>query len=336
MDSLISRFDEVLKNLDSKDSKDSKKEENELMKLNIYTNKYFLESTAKAIKFETGEIGKYYSSILCLKEIKNAGNDKSLLESFESIKEFISNDYSEIKEYQKNKLCVLQKDHIGTCTCNSHTLLFNNNPNNPNNNNSKIIKKITNIYNTPGNDDYVFKNRSSRLFPIVLSTLDEYCIRNKNKKLKCAIPLKEHATPFMLATAYLDFLVFIVNVKGVEVNDCDYFLFLNKHKEYITTHFKKYNRIMFDLNGNTICPITQHTFEIKDIGDNNRDSRFNPSNNDAQLGHLISRSDSEYTTYGSNITLMSRRGNLLIGEHNFMESVWIDELRKIVDYYSVL
>jgi hypothetical protein len=323
MDSLISRFDQVLKKLDSNDS-------NELMKLNIYTNKYFLESTAKAIKFETGEIGKYYSSILCLKEIKNGGNDKSLQESFEAIKEFVSNEYSEVKEYQKNKLCVLQKDHSGACTCNSHTLLFNNN-----NNNSKIIKKITNIYNTPGNDDYIYKNRSSRLFPIVLSAEDEYSIRNKNKKLKCAIPLKEHATPFMLATAYLDFLIFIVNVKGVEVNECDYSLFLNKHKEYITTHFKKYNRLLFDSNGNTICPITHHVFEIKDIGDNNRDSRFNPSDTDAQLGHLISRSDSEFTTYGSNITLMSRRGNLLIGEHNFMDSVWIEELRKIVSYYSV-
>ena len=40
------------------------------------------------------------------------------------------------------------------------------------------------IYSTPGNDDYVYKNRCSRLYENVLSSFEEKKIRNKNDKKK--------------------------------------------------------------------------------------------------------------------------------------------------------
>lgn len=71
------------------------------------------------------------------------------------------------------------------------------------------------IMESPGADDYVIKNRASRLFPIAISSFYEKKLRNKNVKLKAAIALKEFTTPFCLATAYLDWIVFILNVKDM-------------------------------------------------------------------------------------------------------------------------
>jgi len=293
-------------------------------KINLYTNLKYLNCNLKALEFKKND--KYYSEILCLKEINNNTNQNTLKKSYESIKDHIYNSYPEIKDHYLNKLCVLQKNHHGKCTCNHHNTIFRD---------SKLLKKINkkitnSIYITPGNDDYVFKNRASRLYPIILSSDDEYLIKNKNKKLKCAIPLKEHSTPFMLASAYLDFLVFIINIKDMEhhINiNYEYFQVLQNHKIKLINYFGEHSRKIFDTNGNTMCPITHTTFKIDDLCNIDK---YSPKPTDSQLGHIISRSDDGYTIFGFNIALMSRRGNSIIGEYSLLESLWINELKKII------
>ena len=288
----------------------------------MYSNKYFLECIQKADSFKNSLMGKYYSQLLCLNEISNTKNYE---EDYSRIKEHITDSYSEIMEYSKDKLCTLHKGHTGPCTFSPHLKLFAN---------TKIHNKITSsIYNTPGNDDYVFKNRASRLFPIVLSDSAEKQIRNKNTKLKCAIPLKEHSTPFLLATAYVDFLVLIVNVKGIEINESDYSRVLESHKTFLMGYYFNKSRKIFSDDGYTICPVTFHEFSVNDIADASRDSRFNPQNNDAQLGHIIPRNESQFTIFGTNILLMSRRGNLIIGEYSILSETWINELKGIIANY---
>jgi len=300
------------------------------MKINLYTNNYFNSCKFKSLDFKNNDT--YYSNILCLKNITNKYNDyKSYNKSYENIKDFISNNFSEIIDYSKtsDKLCVLEKNHKGKCNCNPHNLIFKKT-----NESKKIINKIINsIYVTPGNDGYVFKNRASRLYPIILSSEDERIIKNKNKKLKCAIPIKDHSTPFMLATAYFDFLVFILNIKGVDeliikINNQEYLNTINNHKEHLQKLFNNHSRDIFDENGFTICPVIHQQFTLDNII---KIDRFKPSNMDTQLGHIISRNDLGYTIYGGNICLISRKGNLILGENSLLENTWINELKNIVN-----
>jgi len=300
------------------------------MKINLYTNNYFNSCKFKSLDFKNNDT--YYSNILCLKNITNKYNDyKSYNKSYENIKDFISNNFSEIIDYSKtsDKLCVLEKNHKGKCNCNPHNLIFKKT-----NESKKIINKIINsIYVTPGNDGYVFKNRASRLYPIILSSEDERIIKNKNKKLKCAIPIKDHSTPFMLATAYFDFLVFILNIKGVDdliikINNQEYLNTINNHKEHLQKLFNNHSRDIFDDDGFTICPVIHKQFTLDNII---KIDRFKPNNMDTQLGHIISRNDLGYTIYGGNICLISRKGNLILGENSLLENTWINELKNIVN-----
>jgi hypothetical protein len=104
-------------------------------------------------------------------------------------------------------LCVRPNGHRGSCSSTLNHLFKESNP---------IISKLESsirlaIYSTPGNDDYVFKNRASRIFEIALTNDQEKMIRDKKEKKKCAIPVKDRSTPHLLAQAYLDWFVFVMN-----------------------------------------------------------------------------------------------------------------------------
>jgi hypothetical protein len=267
----------------------------------MYSLKRFRECTESSVLFNT-TIGEYYSSIMCLKEIKKNNNNKNILKEYSQISPFITESLEEIKEYQKNRFCVLNKGHEGKCNCNPRILL-----------NKKMNNKLKGVYSTPGNDDYVFKNRASRLFPIILPKEIEYSIKNKNKKLKCAIPLRDHTTPFMLATAYLDILVLLMNVKGsiISTTNKEYLRILDSHKEYLKEYYSSKGLVIFDSEGNTMCPVKEYSFTTKDF---ERDSRFNPEDTDPQIGHVIPRSEKEYTIRGLNLCILTRSGNIAIGD----------------------
>ena len=226
-------------------------------------------------------------------------------------------------------VCVLPKGHTGKC---AHTFnIFKS---------SKLTKQIKTraenaIYSTPGNDDYVFKNRASRLFQFALCDEEGRRIRDKRVKKKCAIPLKDASTPHHLAHAFLDWWVFLYSVPEIrELMKTDELnAYFDKHKAFLVKHFAKFNRKIFDDEGNAICVITRHKLTVRDVADITRDMRKNYSDNDLQMGHNVSRSDAYATIRGCNLLPMTRRGNLVIGEKKFTENEWIEELRSILSPY---
>ena len=294
----------------------------------VYNNEYDNTNPCVYTKFEESvsehEQNVHYKEMMCL---KCSGCGPAPQES-----EHLNNsDKLKHRDNLKN-LCVLPKGHTGKCCKNLDQIFARNG-------NYVIIKnKLTKsidqkIYKTPGNDDYVYKNRSDRLYCNALSGEEEKKIRNKNIKKKCAIPLKDASSPLLLAQSYLDWFTFIINIKGIgqliddniplEIKDM-----LTKHKEYLIDYYS--GRKIFGSHGHTICVITSQICKLEDFADPSRDNRVDIRNTDIQVGHNQPRSDEYVSIRGTNLLPMSRRGNLLIGENIFTENIWMDEISRII------
>lgn len=268
---------------------------------------------------------EFYEGILCLKEIP--------FKITETNSHYIPDEMKPKETVNSYKACVLPKGHAGKCKTNYNRIFKK----------STITTKIKSsvdlaISSTPGNDDYVYKNRASRLYPYCLTCEQEKKIRDKNIKKKCAIPKKDASTPRFIAEAYVDWMTFIVNVHDVHEHiDIDEYIksgikeVIDKLKQHLICFYN--NRRIFDDQGNAICVITQTKINVCDIADINRDNRVNIKDTDIQLGHNISRSDKYVTIKGCNLLPMSRKGNLIIGENVFTENKWIDDLKKILCFY---
>lgn len=359
----------------------------------------------------------YYNNVLCLKSItKNKTIDIDIdiyityYISYFKIKSKVDID-NYINTIRKRmeyvKCCVLPKNHTGKCEINYEKIFVNKKylykiknmfetkynisiDNSIIEHKLKIIDKLNNsinlaIFNTPGNDDYIFKNRSNRLYPIILSKEDERILRDKNEKKKLAIPIKDASSPILLSQAYLDWLTFVLNIQDIKhdyqnLNIDDFMLDLDKiHSTYnnsncldnsqlynhiimfintlyldksyihynsilnliqlnqsnlIKYYHDTYQRKIFDDNNlNTICVITKIKLSIKDFVDIDRDNRIIINNNDVQLGHNLSRRDEYVSIRGLNLLPMTRRGNLLLGDYNFVDNDWIEELKTILSNY---
>ena len=229
--------------------------------------------------------------------------------------------------------CVLPIGHSGKCSHNYECLFAKTNVASHLANKSK-----TAIYSTPGNDGYVFKNRASRLFEAAISAPAEKKIRNKAVKLSAAIPLKDASSPIPLAQAYVDSMTFLWNiVDGADLFDQSHPAFasvsdmLAKNK----THLKKVfsGREIFSAAGKTICVVTGEECRVEDFVGVGRDMRVECRDTDVQLGHVDARRDTALSIRGGNLLPMSRRGNLIMGERNFMEDAWVDELRRIINRF---
>lgn len=271
------------------------------------------------------ENNSHYSNLMCLKETKYGPKvqKSSYLDNSEKLR-----NRDELK-----KLCVLPKLHKGPCQYKLNIFTSNKIS-------QKLTKSINNkIYNTPGNDDYVFKNRSSRLFCNVLSKQEEKKIRDKKIKKKCAIPLCDASTPKLLAQAYLDWMTYIINIDGIDsiLNKKysmfnDIFKMIQQNKIYLINEYN--NREVFDKNGHTMCVITKKKCNIEDFSDCERDNRNNIKDSDIQMGHNEPRNYNYVSIRGGNILPQSRRGNLIIGEKIFTKNEWIIELQNIVDLHK--
>jgi hypothetical protein len=277
---------------------------------------------------ETFENNSHYSSIMCMKNTKYGPNHDNTKDVFmASVKKMSGRTGLKVK-------CVLPLGHVGKC-CHKFSTLFK-----PNSFTKKLLSSVdTAIYSTPGNDDYVYKNRSSRLYENVISSIQEKSIRDKKEKKKCAIPLKDASSPILLAQAYLDWMTFIVNIADVgehlnvvEDENKSILLMLTKNKEHLISVYASSNRYIFDEQGNSICVITRSAIKLADVSDPTRDNRVNICDKDIQLGHNP-RTEKYVSIRGENLLPMSRRGNLVIGERVFTENVWIEELKSIVNPY---
>jgi len=309
-----------------------------MSEINIYGSE-FQRCQQCAQEFEDSDKGQYYKSMMCLNDVGSVAPARSttMNNHFSKISPHISNSIEEVVSHQNKNKCVLPKGHTGPCSCTMNVFINNDTS-------SKIKGKVNqSIYCTPGADDHVIKNRDSRLHPIAITRLQERNIKTitQRTRLSCAIPLKEQSTPFMLATAYLDYLTFIMNIEGINehVNNesIHYNLcvnMLNNHKVFLEEHYRTKGRRVFDPEGHTICAVLGRTLSVLDLADPTRDNRTDIRPTDIQMGHILSRCEDCYTIYGTNIVMMTRRGNLIIGEHSFIEDTWINELRGICRHHS--
>lgn len=312
--------------------------DDEPQKYNIYTNEEYLTAQEEARIFETSQQAEHYRNIFCLKECSNICGEKTIVDAYDKLQPYIENTLSEILSHNKKRLCVLLKGHEGKCESEPKKIFVSDNPTT-----KKILSSISLcIYNTPGDDDYVYKNRASRLFPIPLSRKMEKTIRNKEIKLRCAIPLCEHTTPFMMATAYIDWICYTLSLSDISefINPTllaqhEEFIrvILSTHKTFLTETFEKFNRRIFDDNGYSICGIKRNVLITKNMSDVSRDNRISIDNDDIQMGHIQSRRDNHFTIRGVNLVMMTREGNRIIGEDSFVENDWIEKLKKIVSCY---
>ena len=89
----------------------------------------------------------------------------------------------------------------------------------------------------------------------------------------------------------------------------------------------------FSAAGKTICVVTGEECRVEDFVGVGRDMRVECRDTDVQLGHVDARRDTALSIRGGNLLPMSRRGNLIMGERNFMEDAWVDELRRIINRF---
>ena len=271
---------------------------------------------------ETGWV--YYKKTFCCKPTKNCVKDSVIKQAYSNVKEYIKEKYDKISSNNMTTLCCLPKNHKGKCTDKIHSCFTN-----------KTLKaKCDWIYSTPGNNDYVYKNRSSRLFPIRISYFFEKKIKNKNRKLKCAIPLKDASTPEMLLSAYVDYLTIILHIHGIlefiDVKNKFYKEFnpiLLKNKNNITEFFDRYDRTLFDSKGYSLCPVIGERFNVQDVI--SADITHPKS---VQMSHVKPRSEIQYTIRGPNIVMMSREGNRILGDNDFIGDTWLDTLRSVLRF----
>jgi hypothetical protein len=269
----------------------------------------------------------YYKTIACMKPVVDRSRKTTIIEAYEKLKDKITDSLEEVILKKLQNLCILPIGHSGKCSHDVHSGLFNHNT---------LKCKLDWIYTTPGDDDYIYKNRASRLFPIVVDDIQEKAWRNKNVKQKCAIPLREKSTPLMMASAYIDYLVLILSIKGISAhintNYIHYESIMNivkTHKVNLSEFYKNINLSVFDADGFTICPIIKRTIQVNDIINNNISDR-----NSIQLGHIIPRSETEFTIRGKNIVLMTRDGNRLVGDYRLDDSEWLTLLKNVVLAHS--
>jgi len=335
-------------------------------KFDLFQQPEYLRAQAHAAEYATSpHVVNHYRRYLCLQPIPETSKTthRATIETaFKHIEPFITNTLDEITGKIENKLCILPKGHSGKCMSKCHNNLFKRDATAAAAAAStRFGTKIDQaIYTTPGNDGIIYKNRHDRGFPIVVSSANERLIKEYERALaaaaaagtvskrSCAIPLCERSTPLMMATAYIDFMSELLNIRGIDeyltpdenlsAQEKEMIAFLqNTHKQFLDTFYRGYNRRIFtatchgdgtgETGGFTRCAVRRYTFAPRDFVDTTRDSRFDISQNDIQIGHIVSRSDSEYTIRGLNVLFMSRRGNLIIGEENYLEEGWRDTLR---------
>jgi hypothetical protein len=290
-------------------------------------------------QFEESETGQHYRRLFCLEEVE--GVESRILESsYQRLQPHIVNTWEEVQSRVRKQLCVLPRGHRGPCRCFPRIFITG----------VELITKMnqktkTAILNTPGADGRIFKNRCSRLFPIALTNEQELMLRQEHvPRLNCAIPLKEQTTPFMMASALIDRIIYNMNVNGmnehIDQESPDFISYneggdkLNEHKIFLQKYFLSHNRRVFNDMGNTLCPVIHRTFEIENLVGLEHDMRLNPDRYDVQMGHISSRTNERYTIHGTNLVMMTRDGNRIIGEHSLIENDWIDSLRAVIAQFD--
>ena len=264
----------------------------------------------------------YYRGLMCLKNIKGGVKRKTIEESYEKLKGRIEESLEDILASRQENLCVLLVGHAGKCAHSPDAFIVND----------TIRKKLSWIYSAPGDSAaYVYKNRTNRLFPVIISDEIQKKIRNKNVRLKCALALRDASTPLMLASAYIDYMTLLLHIEGIEkyINKSDVHVselrkMAGMHMSHLKEYYGKFNRAIVDEEDFLICPVTRDRIDIADVLNNDITNERS-----IQLGHVVPRSENNFTIRGKNVLMMTREGNRTIGDRVFTEDVWVKRLLKI-------
>lgn len=308
-------------------------------KLNMYNNTQYNTCQQKAKEFEESAVGYFYKTHFCLKPcLSSKCREATIQKYFAEIKDHVSNTYEEVLAYNQMRLCVLHKDHEGPCSSTPFSekkMLVKSRVSN------KMETSINScIYQVPGDTsgNSIYKNRASRLYPIVIGSNTKIKIQRQSsdsKVPKICISLKEHTTPFQMATAYIDWVTYALHIDGMEENILsplsEPFLswkngLQTHHATFLQNYFKERNRKIFDVSTGvrrTICAVKQNVLTVANFADTTRDNRIDIDPNDVQMGHIVPRSNNEYTIRGTNLLMMTREGNRAVGENDYMDNSWI-------------
>ena len=308
-------------------------------KINMYDNPQYNLCQQKAEVFENSPIGVYYKNNFCLKPCLSSKCRESTVEKYyHEIKDYISNDYKDVLNYNQMRLCVLQKDHDGACSSSPYSMKKMLQPTRVSNKMETSVNSC--IYQVPGDTsgNSYYKNRASRLYPIVISSDTKFKINRESsntKVPKICISLKEHTTPFLMATAYIDWVTYALLIEGMEEHILPTMAepyigwkrkLVGDHASFLHDHFQSKNRKIFDMSSGvrkTICAVKQNVLTVDNFADISRDNRINIDQNDIQMGHIVPRNNNEYTIRGTNLLMMTREGNRAVGENDYMDNTWI-------------
>jgi hypothetical protein len=271
----------------------------------------------------------YYANLLCLKPTKQKKDSEmdTVRAAHRQITQWVTETEDDMVSAKVASCCVLPKGHTGVCTAKFHSALFNH---------PTLIGKFDWLYTTPGDDDYIYKNRAPRTFPIVVPGHLESTWRDKTTKRRCAIPLREASRPEMIAAAFLDYLTLALSTHGIGA-------YINQehkhlaailetvavHKPHLVNYYGSLGRKVVDADGFAVCPVLGTPIHADQLANNNlKDPTA------IQLGHVQPRTESAYTIRGKNILMMTRRGNLLVGDCDFTSDAWLDDLGKVVRFHQ--
>jgi hypothetical protein len=308
-------------------------------KINMYNNEQYNTCQQKAKEFEQSDIGSFYKLHFCLKPcLTSKCREATIQKYFAEIKDHVSNTFEEVLAYNQMRLCVLQKNHDGPCCSTPFAekkMLVKSRVSN------KMETSINScIYQVPGDTsgNSFYKNRASRLYPIVIGSNAKIKIKRQSsdsKVPKICISLKEHTTPFQMATAYIDWVTYAIHIDGMDEHIIsplsEPFLswknvLQSQHATFLQNYFKKRNRKIFDVSSGarkTICAVKQNILTVSNFADTTRDNRVDIDQNDIQMGHIVPRNSNEYTIRGTNLLMMTREGNRAVGENDYMDNAWI-------------
>lgn len=303
-------------------------------------DKYYLTTLKHAKYWEETQIG-YYKENFCLKKLSSAIRQPTITESLKRLIIFCKyknlnityDDLDDILQHMDIKSrCCLPKNHDGRCI---KKLPLGNIIKN-----KSLLTQLSWVYSSPGNNDYIFKNRSSRIFPIKLSNEAESFLRDKTKKCKCVIPLKDSATPLMAVTCYIDIVSQLLNIDGIydkimikTIKHKKIFNILKfykkNHFQYLISYYFKKNR-QISYKNKLACPVRGSIIKVNQLLLDIKDDLS------IQFGHVNPRSSTEMATRGQNVLLMTRRGNLVLGDHEFLSDSWIQEIYGILKFNNIV
>jgi hypothetical protein len=137
----------------------------------------------------------------------------------------------------------------------------------------------------------------------------------------------------MMAAAWLDYMTLMLSVEGIDSeikpykNIVEVREMIAIHKVELTRHYAGICKRIFDDSEFTICPVMGVRLNVAQIA--------NPDlcdPNGIQLGHVVPRTDEQYTIRGKNILMMTRRGNLLVGDCSFLDDTWITQMEQAAKF----